>query len=109
MNYDEYKHELNLLQTEFDNKKEQLYSKYAFANNLVKIGDNVTDHFHTIKVESIKVHGHQVCFHYAIDYSQKPNCVYFGSELTKTGAIKKKNPDNYLYQCNLTLINGIPL
>lgn len=69
MNYDEYKHELNLLQTEFDNKKEQLYSKYAFANNLVKIGDNVTDHFHTIKVESIKVHGHQVCFHYAIDYS----------------------------------------
>ena len=101
MNYDEYKHELNLLQTEFDNKKEQLYSKYAFANNLVKIGDNVTDHFHTIKVESIKVHFDGIL--------KKPNCVYFGSELTKTGAIKKKNPDNYLYQCNLTLINGIPL
>lgn len=87
------------LQRECDDKQSVLRKQYAIEHNPVKVGDIVTDHYHTIRVERMGVYGHPV-----------PFMRYHGTELTKQGEPKKRKPvpDNPAYQNYVKSINGKP-
>ena len=87
------------LQQECDDKQKELRKQYAIEHNPVKVGDIVTDHYHTIRVEKMSIYGHPV-----------PYMVYQGTELTKQGVPKKRQPkpDNPAFQNNVKSINGKP-
>jgi hypothetical protein len=77
----------------FEAAKEELYREFAYANNPYKIGDIVTDHMGTIKIEKIKIY---------LGLGTYPQCVYFGVELTKKGEPNKRGNKRSVYQSNLT-------
>ena len=85
------------LQRDCDERKSELKRLYAKEHNPVKVGDIVTDHYHTIRVESMGVYGYSV-----------PMMKYHGTELTKQGIPKKRQPvpDNPVFQYNIRSING---
>ena len=87
------------LQRECNEKQSMLRKQYAIEHNPVKVGDIVTDHYHTIRVENICIYGHPV-----------PFMRYLGTELTKQGEPKKRQPDprNPVFQSNVVSINGVP-
>lgn len=87
------------LQRECNEKQSELRKQYAIERNPVKVGDVVTDHYHTIRVERMYVVG-----------QHKPNMKYHGTELTKQGKPKKRQPvpDNPVFQDNVVSINGVP-
>lgn len=87
------------IQREHDYKQMELRKQYAIEHNPVKVGDIVTDHYHTIRVEKMSVYGHSV-----------PLMRYIGTELTKQGKPKKRQPVTYnpVFQHSLKIINGEP-
>ena len=87
------------LQRECNDKQTELRKQYAIEHNPVKVGDIVTDHYHTIQVEKIRIYGHPI-----------PFMLYQGIELNKQGVPKKRQPvpDNPAFQCNVESINGKP-
>jgi hypothetical protein len=68
-----------------------VYKRYALANNPYKIGDLVTDHVATIKVEKITFH---------VSYGES-QCVYTGTQLNKDGKVNKKQDHNTVFQQNI--------
>ena len=87
------------LQRECNEKQSVLRKQYAIERNPVKVGDIVTDHYHTIRVERMCVIG-----------QHKPYMKYHGTELTKQGEPKKRQPvpPNPVFQCDIVSINGKP-
>lgn len=87
------------LQRECNDKQMELRKQYAIEHNPVKVGDIVTDHYHTIRVEKMNMYGHPI-----------PFMRYKGTELTKQGVPKKRQPvpDNPAFQSNVKSINGKP-
>ena len=85
------------LQRECNVKQMELRKQYAIEHNPVKVGDIVTDHYHTIRVEKMSVYGHPI-----------PFMRYIGTELTKQGVPKKRQPLTYnpVAQHNVEIING---
>ena len=65
----------------------------------MKVGDIVTDNYHTIRVENMSIFGHPV-----------PYVRYTGIEMTKHGEPKKRHPipRNPVYQPDIRIINGQP-
>lgn len=88
------------LQQECNEKQKELRTCYAKERNPVKIGDILTDHYHTIKVEKMSVYG---------NYSET-FMKYVGIELTKQGEPKKRQPIPCypVYQNSIRFINGKP-
>ena len=70
----DYEKELAELKNKFKAEKFALAKKYAISNNTVKIGDLITDHIGTIRVEKIKT---------AIINSIVPHCNYWGALIIK--------------------------
>jgi hypothetical protein len=93
MTKEQYIQKLKDLEAEFENKKGELVRLCAFSNNTIKVGDVITDHSGSIKVEKI-----QVAFGYACDL---PSCVYTGIELNKDGTPNKKGKKRSVWQSNL--------
>ena len=87
------------LQQEYDDKKSELREQYAIEHNPVKVGDIVTDHYHTIRVEEMSVYGHPI-----------PAMRYTGTELTQKGVPKKHQPwkPNPVFQHSIRIINEKP-
>jgi len=87
------------LQRECNDKQFELRKQYAIEHNPVKVGDIVTDHYHTIRVERMSLY----C-------SPIPCMQYRGTELTKQGVPKKRQPvpSNPAIQTNVKSINGEP-
>ena len=87
------------LQRECNDKQMELRKQYAIERNPVKVGDIVTDHYHTIRVEKMGIYGRPV-----------PYMVYHGTELTKQGIPKKRQPvpDQPVFQNSVRSINGEP-
>lgn len=86
------------LQRECNDKQFELRKQYAIEHNPVKVGDIVTDHYHTIRVERMSLYGSPI-----------PYMRYHGVELTKKGVPKKRQPvpDNPVLQTHLESINYI--
>lgn len=95
MTYEEYKVERKKLQEETNSKFKELALKYAKANNPYKIGDIITDHCQTIKIEKIQ------CPVIGIFNSTKPYMVYSGPAYTKKLEPKKSKEHGTVYQENI--------
>jgi hypothetical protein len=87
------------LQRECNDKQMELRKQYAIEHNPVKVGDIITDHYHTIRVEKMSVYGSPI-----------PIILYRGTVLTKQGVPKKRQPvfNNPVFQSNVKSVNGKP-
>lgn len=99
MTFNELMKQCQALQAECNEKQSALRRQYAAEHNPVKVGDIVTDHYHTIKVERMSVYGHP-----------QPYIKYSGPVMTKQGVLAKRQPrtEEPVFQCNLKLINNKP-
>ena len=101
MNKEEYLKAKKALEEECEINKKHLARKFAYSNNPVKIGDIITDHYKTIRVEKL-VYGRN--FGYTF-----PCMFYYGTRLTKKGEPAKRNNDaNRVAQADIREINGKP-
>lgn len=87
------------LQSECNDKQTALRIQFAKEHNPVKVGDIVTDHYHTIRVENMVVYGANI-----------PYMRYTGTAMTKKGVPAKRQPcpPEPVFQCNIEAINGQP-
>lgn len=101
MNKEEYLKAKRALEEEFKAKDKELAKQFAASNNPVKIGDVITDHYKTIRVEMF------VLFNY-YDYMM-PCIKYVGTRLNKKGEpAKRDTSDNGIIQKDIREINGKP-
>jgi hypothetical protein len=91
MTKEQYYEKLKAIELEYDAMKKTLYREYAFANNPYKVGDFVTDHIGTIKIEKIQAYK-------AFDL---PSCVYTGTQYKKDGTLSKKQNHTVVNQINI--------
>lgn len=54
MNFSEYKEKSEEIISTFNKKQAALNKEFALSNNTQKVGDLITDHIGTIKIEQIK-------------------------------------------------------
>lgn len=101
MNKEEYLKVKKALEAEFEEKKKQLAREFAYSNNDVKIGDIITDHYKTIRVEK---------FLWGYDFFSHMPCMFYrGTRLTKNGQLAKREAeDNRVAQTDIREINGRP-
>ena len=87
------------LQRECNEKQSVLRKQYAIERNPVKVGDIVTDLYHTIRVENMSVCGYPI-----------PHMRYTGIAMTKKGVPAKRQPSprEPVFQGNIEAINGKP-
>lgn len=97
MTKEEYYSKLDSLKKEMKHKEQLIVTEYALSNNPVNIGDIVTDHRCTIKVEKF------IPFRSCGDL---PICLYKGRRFTKKGVPTKREEIETVYQSNLMYING---
>lgn len=93
MNLDELKSGLNELEIQFKEAKNNLYIKYALANNPYKIGDIISDHNTTIRIS----HKPKI----RVDIYGIPSCVYKGVQLNKDGSPSKRQKETIIFQTNI--------
>ena len=82
MNKEELKKVLKKLQEEYYLKIKDLKKTFALSNNPYKVGDIISDHIGTIKIESIGVYINGL-------NDGLPECTYHGPELKKDLTPKK--------------------
>lgn len=89
MTLEELKDKERLMQIDFKNKLEGLRKEYCQCNNNYCVGDKFTDHIGSIIIESIRYWT-----------SEKPCCVYYGTELKKDGTPRKDGSKRQAWQSN---------
>lgn len=94
MDKETLKTKLKELQEQFKIDEKNIIREFAFSNNPYKIGDIVTDHIGSIKIEKIK-------YSYSANFDELPQCVYYGIELNKNGKPSKKQNHTAVWQCNI--------
>lgn len=99
MNKEEYLKTKKALEEECEIKKKHLAREFAYSNNPVKIGDIITDHCKTIRVEK---------FLWGYDFGSRFPCMFYrGTRLNKKGEpMKRDADDNKIGQPNIREING---
>jgi hypothetical protein len=87
------------VQKECQDKQTALRIQFALEHNPVKVGDIVTDHYHTIRVENMSFCGYPI-----------PHMRYTGIAMTKKGVPAKRQPSprEPVFQGNIETINGKP-
>ena len=92
--------ELNILKQDFRKEEEELYFKYAEENNPYKIGDIVSDYYHTIKIRKIFYYfpDERAIFNSESDF---PTTTYIGTELNLELSRKKIQRNIYMCLCNI--------
>jgi hypothetical protein len=101
MNKEEFLKAEKTLKEELEIKKKQLLREFAYSNNPVKIGDIITDHYKTIRVEK---------FLWGRYFGTPFSCMFYrGTRLTKKGEpAKRDTDDNSMSQTDIREINGKP-
>lgn len=94
MTTEEYKKELNDLKDLHEKKIRELNIKYAQSNNPYKVGDIVTDHISSIKIQKFGTH---------VNYGYNPQFTCIGIELKKDGTPTKKGEIRTVYQSNIKI------
>jgi hypothetical protein len=98
MTKEELKEKINELSRQFEEEKNKIYKQYLEEEYSIKIGDIVTDHVHTIKVESID---------YFYDcFLHIPTAKLNGPDYKKDGTISKRQTNMPVYSQNIKAING---
>lgn len=85
------------IMTQMKTAMKKLNKQFAYLNNHVMIGNIITDHYQSIKVESI------VC----TTGNTLPDCYYKGTVVNKNGSLNKRGTKSTVYQSNLKLIKKI--
>ena len=96
MTKEDYVNELKKLRTQYDEQVKLLGMKYASENNTNRIGDVVTDHIGSIRIESIGY-----CDLGANGYNRFPSVIYNGVQLKKDGSPKARGNKRTVFQINL--------
>ena len=99
MNKEEYLAEKKAISNRFNDELRALDKRYASSNNIVKIGDVVTDHATTILVERIIL---------AYDYSGIPTVKLRGFRLKKNGKPTKQKIHDEVFMPNVRFVNKKP-
>lgn len=98
MTKEELKKKIDELSRQFEKEKNKIYEQYLDEKYGIKIGDIVTDHAHTIKVESID---------YFYDcFLGGPTAKLKGPDYKKDGTISKRQTNTPVYLQNVKVING---
>jgi hypothetical protein len=93
MTKEEYDKKLESIAKRYNTEINQLKKEYALTNNTVKLGDVITDHMGSIKVDNISI---------TMTFSNKyPICLYSGIEILKSGKPSKRGSIRNVYQSNL--------
>ena len=79
------------LEIEYDKKRYALYRQYALANNPYNIGDIVTDHIASVKIEKIGIY---------VSFGESC-CTYTGIQLNKDGKPNKRQDHTQIFQSNI--------
>ena len=84
----------------YEKEKQAILKQCAEENCDIKIGDIVTDHFQTIKVEKM------ACYYDCM--RQMPEMVFYGANYKKDGTISKRQQPTQVpvYQTNVKFVNG---
>jgi hypothetical protein len=90
----EYQLKLNQINKDYELKLKSLAKECALSNNPYKIGDVVTDHMGSIKIEQIQ---------FTLGGVNLPQCAYTGIELTKKGEPNKRGTKRRIYQSSIIL------
>lgn len=98
MNRQELEERLKEIEEKYNEDKLNLLKRYADDHCSIKIGDVITDHYHTIKVE--KKDFYQVFNDPVLSF------VFYGTEVKKDGTPKKKPSNALVYQRNVKFVNG---
>lgn len=93
MTKEEYIKALEVLRKTAKLKEKQLHNEFALSNSSVKVGDIVTDHIGSVRVQAITT-TIPLC-------SPLPCCVYLGEVLNKNGKESKRKQSREVYQCNI--------
>jgi len=89
----EYQLKLNQINKDYELKLKSLAKECALSNNPYKIGDVVTDHMGSIKIEQIQ---------FTLGGGKYlPECAYTGIELTKKGEPNKRATKRRIYQSSI--------
>ena len=103
MTFTELKEKANILKNAYIAQIRELRKEYAIEHNPIKVGDIITDHYHTIKVESMVVYVESYYYTNNIPYIR-----YKGVELTKKGVPKKHQQYTTMAQPDIKTINKKP-
>lgn len=90
MTKEEYLKGIEKIELKAKIEKIELSKTYALTNNPYKVGDLVTDHAKTIRIEVIK------CY-----LGRIPECTYYGIKINKDGKDNKKGDKETIYQSNI--------
>lgn len=94
MTKEEYNKRLFELKEELYKKEKELAKEYALSNNPYKVGDILQDHYQIIMVEVIGWTNATL--------SEFPECVFYGTQLTKMFVPKKRQDISpRMYQSNV--------
>jgi hypothetical protein len=92
MDIAEYKDRVKQLEEKLDTDRAELMKQFVRDNNPYKVGDIITDHIGSIKIEKMG---------YSWGYG-KPCATYYGIELKKDGTPNKRNSSRWAFQSNLS-------
>jgi len=100
MNKKDFLSQLNILRQDYKKAKEDLYLKFAEENNPYKIGDIVSDYYHTIRIRKIKYYfpNARAIFN---DGSDFPTTTYIGTELNLEFSPKRIQKNIYMCLVNV--------
>lgn len=95
MTKEEYITQRNELLKKHESELKVIAKEFAFSNNPYKIGDIITDHVKSIKIQQI-----QWSF-VSFSSDKLSECVYKGIQLLKNGKPSVKKTGTYIYQSNI--------
>ena len=102
MTKQEYRKALHEINVKAENERRVLARAFATEHSPVNVGDYISDHCDTIRVESLDVVN--VTYEYPF-----PCLVYKGKTCKKDGTPRKNPKRCSIYQCNLLRVNGEPV
>lgn len=92
MNKEDYDNRMQEIEKQFQTEKIKLYKDYAFSNNPYKVGDIITDHYQTIRINKMQP---------TVGFNKYPAYIYIGSRLKKDLTPFKSGETGRIYQGNI--------
>lgn len=103
MTEQEYREALHEINVKAENERRILARAFAFEHSPVLVGDYISDHRDTIRVERWEISKR------AYEYNSLPCLVYRGMTCKKDGTPRKYPNKCSIYQSNLLRVNGKPV
>lgn len=103
MTRQEYREALHEIKVKAENERRMLVREFATEHSPVKVGDYVSDHCDTIRVEDWDISRRDY------EYNSLPCLVYRGKTCKKDGTPRKHPKKCSVEQRNLLRVNGEPV